>query len=189
MTPRADELIGIIRQVPWLLEVLTTARSLGLPDWYVGAGAVRDVVWDIRFGHGFDPVNIRDIDLVYFDASDLDSATERDRLMEARLPPGWDVKNQAAVHTWFHRRFGGEPVEPLLSTVEGIATWPETATAVAVRLEVDESLTIAAPHGLDDLLDGVWRRNPVRVSDEEASRRLERKNVAERWPGLRVASE
>ena len=67
-----------------------------------------------------------------------------------------------------------------------IATWPEYATCVGVRLEDGGALTIAAPHGLDDLLDGVWSSNPVRVTPEEAARRLARKDPGKRWPGLRL---
>jgi hypothetical protein len=62
----------------------------------------------------------------------------RDAEVEAALSaqlPGvpWDAKNQAAVHTWYGRVFGGR-VAPLTSAADGVATWPETATAVAVRL-------------------------------------------------------
>ena len=164
------------------MEVLATARGERLPDWFVGAGAIRDLVWDVRFGDGFDPARVEDIDLVYFDPSDLSRDREHD--VESRLGDRWDVTNQAAVHTWYHVKFGGGPVEPLTSTEAGIATWPEYATSVGVRLEDDGTLTIAAPHGLDDLLDGVWRSNPVRVSPEEANRRLARKDPGNRWPRL-----
>ena len=164
--------------------VLDQARRLGLPDWFVGAGAIRDLVWDVRFGAGFDAAAIEDIDLVYFDPHDV--SKDREHEIEARLGPRWDVTNQAGVHTWFHLRFGGDPVEPLTSTEAGIATWPETATCVGVRLEADGTLTVAAPLGLDDLLDGVWRLNPVRVTSAVAAQRLAKKSPGTRWPGVRV---
>lgn len=43
-----------------------------------------------------------------------------------------------------------------------------------------------APHGLDDLLGLVLRRNPTRVSVEEYERRLRAQRVTERWPRVRV---
>jgi uncharacterized protein len=181
---RADELVAIIGAEPWIVDVLRTARAERLPDWFVGAGAVRDLVWDLRYGRGFHAENIADIDLVYFDPTDL--SKEREHEVEGRLGPRWDVTNQAAVHTWFNARFGGDPVDPLTSTADGIATWPETATCVGVRLEEDDTLTITAPLGLDDLLDGVWRSNPVRVTPDEAARRLAKKDPGKRWPGVRV---
>jgi hypothetical protein len=181
---RRSELLEIVTATPWLMGVLARARDEQLPDWFVGAGAVRDVVWDTRLGGGFDASRVADVDLVYFDPSDLTKAREHE--IEARLGEQWDVTNQAAVHTWFHTKFGGEPVAPLTSTADGIATWPEYATCVGVRLEDDDTLTVCAPHGLDDLLDGVWRTNPVRVSEAEAAGRLARKAPGKRWPGLRT---
>src|SRR6266540_1888458 len=116
-----------------------------------------------------------------------------ERALVARLPGvKWDAKNQAAVHTWYPRRFGLK-VEPLASAADGVSTWPETATAVAVRLErrpgdgePDGRLLVTAAHGLDDLLVGVWRRNPRRVTVAEYRRRLVAKRVSERWPKVVV---
>ncbi|MGY0003795.1 nucleotidyltransferase family protein [Micromonospora sp. I033] len=64
--------------------------------------------------------------------------------------------------------------------------WPETATSVAVRLDAAGTLHVCAPLGLDDLLDGVWRRNPRRVTVELSRARLARHDPARRWPGVRI---
>jgi hypothetical protein len=167
--------------------VLEAARASRAPDCWVGAGALRDLVWDQLHG-GFSPERVKDVDAAFFDPNDL--RPERDQAVEdelTRLLPGvrWDAKNQAAVHLWYGRRFG-VAVEPLRSTADGVATWPETATAVAVRLRDDGELAIIAPCGLSDLLTGVWRRNPRRVTVEEYRRRIRAKRVAERWPRVRV---
>ncbi|MET7831258.1 nucleotidyltransferase family protein [Micromonospora sediminicola] len=69
---------------------------------------------------------------------------------------------------------------PLRTVADAVATWPEYATAVAVRLDAHDQITVCAPHGLDDLLDGVWRRNPARVSAEISRRRLSRHRPTER---------
>lgn len=179
-----EDLLELLRASSWLQARLQKARDLRLPDWFLGAGAIRDLAWDTWFGHGFEPRSISDLDLVYFDPVDLSHDAEL--VVELRLGAGWDVKNQARVHLWYADRFGGEAVAPLTSTTDGISTWPETATCVGVRLEDDDSLTIAAPHGLDDLLAGVWRVNPSRVTPDEAALRLARKAPATRWPGVRV---
>jgi hypothetical protein len=183
----SDELEGIVRGSGWFMEVLGAARACGAPDWWVGAGALRDLVWDGLHG-GFDPARVKDVDLAFFDPSDL--SHERDVTVEqdltARLPSvRWDAKNQAAVHTWYPRRFG-LAVEPLASAADGVATWPETATAVALRLHHDGALEVTAPWGLYDLLRGVCRRNPTRVSLDEYHRRLAAKQVATRWPRVRI---
>ncbi|MGH3728728.1 MAG: nucleotidyltransferase family protein [Micromonosporaceae bacterium] len=172
-----------------MVRVLTTVRASGLPEAWVGAGAIRDLVWSELFGAGFDPSAVRDVDVAYFDPGDL--SRERDDLATARLEHiwpqlPWEARNQAAVHTWYHHTFGGELVRPLWSIPEAIATWPETATAVAVRLGRVGEIEICAPYGLDDLLAGIWRRNPSRVSLQCSRDRLARHSPAARWPGVKV---
>ena len=85
-----------------LMRALGAARSLGLSSWCIGAGAIRNLVWDHL--HGFDAETPpQDIDLVFFNASDL--TPDLERALESRLSlaePGfnWEVVNQASVHTW-----------------------------------------------------------------------------------------
>jgi hypothetical protein len=171
------------------MEVLATVRASGLPDAWVGAGAVRDLVWGECYGAGFVPDDVRDVDVVFYDPHDLSRA--RDDLATRgleRAAPGvpWEARNQAAVHTWYPAKFGGGPVEPLASIADAIATWPETAGAVAVRLDAAGTVRICAPLGLTDLLGGVWRRHPRRISVAASRARLARHRPAERWPGVRV---
>jgi uncharacterized protein len=177
----------MIRATPWMLRVLRAARDCAPADWWVGGGVLRDLVWD-RLHGGFDPADVKDVDLAFYDPLDLSRAREAEleRALVARRPDvAWDAKNQAAVHTWYQGRFG-VTVAPLGSAADGVATWPETATAVAVRLRADDGLEVVAPCGLADLLDGVCRRNPRRVTVAEYRRRLVRKRVAQRWPKVVV---
>jgi hypothetical protein len=127
-------------------------------------------------------------DIAFFDPSDL--SRERDAsaqaLLQRRLAGvSWEATNQAAVHLWYHDIFGYR-VEPLSSSDEAVATWPETATSVGVRLHRDGALRVVAPCGLDDLFAMVLRRNPRRVSCEEFRRRLESRQILRRWPRVRV---
>ncbi|WP_326564385.1 nucleotidyltransferase family protein [Micromonospora peucetia] len=188
---REDELRTLVQRSPWLIRALCVVRDSGLPDAWIGAGSVRDLVWAERYGDGFDPSLVRDVDVVFLDPADLsgdndDRATRR--LVMAWSEPPWEAKNQAAVHTWYPAKFGGGPVAPLRTIADAVATWPEYATAVAVRLDAHDQITVCAPHGLDDLLDGVWRRNPARVSPEISRQRLARHRPAERWSGVRVVT-
>jgi hypothetical protein len=189
---RGDELTELVLGSEWLMQRLRIVAALELPDCWIGAGAVRDLVWDTRFGSGFDPANIEDVDVVFFDPADLSAGHEHDlerRLRESDPSVDWDVKNQARVHLWYEAKFGGT-AKPLTSTIDGISTWPEIATAIAVRLDATGRLDIAAPYGLDDLLDGVWRRNLQRdfnrVTDVEYRARIEQKQPHRRWPELLV---
>ena len=169
------------------MAALRAARAVDPPDWLVGAGAIRTAAWDRLHGYAT-PTPLADVDLVFFDAGDLsrereDAVAERLRAVAPDVP--WDVKNQAAVHLWYPAKFGYE-VEPLRSSAAAVGRWPETATAVAVRLTADDRLEVCAPCGLDDLLGLVHRRNPRRVSVAEYERRLATKRIAERWPRVRI---
>jgi hypothetical protein len=180
------DLEDIVRTTPWLLAALEAARDVDPPDWLLGAGAVRTAVWDRL--HGFDPSEPKDVDVVFFDPDDLSPARDAqvEQALRDRAPQiPWDTKNQAAVHLWYPRRFGYE-VEPLTSSADGVATWPETAVCVGLRLDGHDRLTVVAPYGLDDLLGLVHRRNPRRVSVEEYERRLRDKRIAQRWPNARI---
>lgn len=185
--PDAARLRTLIRSSPWVMDVLRAARACDLPDWLVGAGILRNLVWDEMHG-GFDPANLRDVDVAFFDPGDLSTACEKEAesALRFRLPDvPWDAKNEAAVHLWYERRFG-VPVAPLTSSADAVGTWPETATAVAVRLYAAGELQVVAPCGLGDLFRGICRRNPRRVTVEEYRLRLQRKRVAQRWPEVRI---
>lgn len=192
---------GLIRSCPWLLGVLTTVRDVGdefgLRCW-VGAGAVRDLAWDTWYSANperdpasFDGSGVKDIDVIFFDAKRTDRSLEahlEDALTHHRRDVVWDVKNQATVHLWYQDRFG-TAVEPLTSVADAVGTWPETATAVAVALTHGGTIDVVAPLGLEDLITGVHRRNPRRVSAAEYRARMQRKQPAARWPGVRVQAE
>ncbi|MEK8109564.1 nucleotidyltransferase family protein [Micromonospora sp. M12] len=124
--------------------------------------------------------------MVFFDPerltrADDDHATAR--LAAAWPEPPWEARNQAAVHIWYAATFGGDPIEPYRSVTEAIATWPEYATAVAVRLNPADRLEVCAPYGLTDLLGGIWRHNPTRVDVARSRQRLAGTSRRDAGPG------
>lgn len=171
------------------MAMLRAVRGIASPRGYVGAGALRSLVWDALHGRR-EWLMPGDIDVVYFDKADLSGASQSAYLARLReLGPAipWEVVNQAGVHLWYEPCFG-RTVAPLSSLEAAIATWPEYATCVAVRLAADDRLDIVAPFGLDDLFSMTIRHNPARASLAEYRRRLQAKRYAERWPGVTVVS-
>ena len=155
---------------------LEAARECCPPDWAIGAGAVRNLVWDHLTGRHNPP---RDVDVAFFGGA---AEAEVERCLRERRPDvPWEVKDQSLVHTWYEHVFGCA-VDPLTSLEDAVGTWPETATSVAVRLQPDDRLLIVAPCGLADLLGLVLRRNPRRVSRACSSRHRAR---IRRSPGSR----
>lgn len=169
------------------MDALDAVRSLGLSSWCIGAGAIRNLVWDALHNRVV-PSALSDIDVVYFDADCFAPQQDVDiqnRLVERMPGVPWEVTNQAAVHHWFEEYFG-HPVPPLGSLEEAVASWPEYATSVGLRLEADDSITVIAPHGLEDLFNCVVRRNPVRVSVDTYRQRVAQKRYAARWPKVQI---
>ena len=164
------------------MEVLRAVRALGLADWAIGAGFVRAAVWDRVFGVAA-PTPLADIDVLYFDARRLSPHHDRrlERMLAAARPDvPWSVKNQARMHRHNRER-------PYGATAPAIAHWIETPTCVAVRLAADDTLTLIAPLGLDDLVRGRVRPTPAaRRKMPIYRRRLATKRWRQAWPGLTI---
>jgi hypothetical protein len=64
-----ERLTEIVCATPPLMQVLSVARHLRLPDWLVFSGAVYQPVLNQLTGRPLD-YGIKDYDLGYFDASD-----------------------------------------------------------------------------------------------------------------------
>jgi hypothetical protein len=183
----ANRLTALVRDTPWFMEALRAVRELGLPSWCIGAGAVRNLVWDALHQA---PVrsSLPDIDVAYFSNEDLSAEADAEyerRLALLRPDIPWEVTNQAGVHLWFESCFG-HPVEAVHSLAAAVATWPEYATSVGICLHANDDIEVIAPHGLRDLFSIVVRRNPTRVSVETYRQRVEQKRYAERWPGVTI---
>jgi hypothetical protein len=128
-------------------KALEAVAALGLSDCWIGAGFVRDAVWDHL--HGYDVSEPKgDVDVIWYNAAspqaDIDERIEQEL---HNLMPGlqWSAKNQARMHL----RNGDSPYA---SVSDAMRHWPETATAVAVRLGRSGLVEVNAPLGLDDLL-------------------------------------
>ena len=149
-----------------VFDVISKAPSLGLENYYVGAGCVCQTVWN--FQNGLDLMHgISDIDLAYFD-EDLsyekeDAVIGRVKRMFSALPVALDVKNQARVHLWYRDHYGYD-LRPYASLEEAINTWPTTATAVGVRLQGD-GLAVYAPFGLNDMFGQIVRPNKAQITE------------------------
>jgi hypothetical protein len=176
----------ILLRSPVVAPALEVVGRLGLPDWYIGAGAVAQTVWNEL--HGFDPRHgLKDLDVVYHDPTDLSADGEHrveDRLAAELRHLGIevDVTNEARVHTWYEQRFG-VPLEQHASSAAAIATWPSTAASIGVRTDGDE-FVVCAPFGLDDLFGLVVRPNTVLVTEAVYTAKAARWSAT--WPLLTV---
>ncbi len=182
-----QQLSQLIRSTPWLMPILEVVRECDPLDWLVGAGVIRNLVWDHLHQYQA-PTPLADIDVIFFDPEDV--RPERDRMVQEQLAQKlphvpWEATNQAAVHLWYEDVFGFS-VPALHSSEEAVGTWPETATSVAVRLLPTDEIYIVAPCGLSDLFNMILRRNPCRVTRELFIQRLQSKQILRKWPRVQV---
>lgn len=187
MSDLETRLADIVRADPGLMHVLTTVRGLGLNDWRVFSGAVYQSVWNAVTGR---PVGYgrKDYDLGYLDP---DVSWDAEDVVIKRAAAAFDepfrseveVRNQARVHIWFPDRFG-EPYEALTGTDEALARFVAPAFAVGVRLEPDDSISIAAPFGLEDVFSMTLRPNPDRPLAKGWDKAVA--SARARWPELTV---
>ena len=147
-----SKLTSLIESDYVLFTILKTVEQLQLKDCWVAAGAIRNKVWDTLHNIQTD---INDIDVIYFDESNI--SIQKEKTLEFKLQKllpnlPWSVKNQARMHI-------KNNVPPYLSSFDGVAHFPETPTAIAVRC-INNQLEIMAPYGLQDLFEGRVRPTP-----------------------------
>lgn len=180
MTP--EDIAALCRDDPGMRAALETVAAHGPPGAWIGAGFLRNAVWDVLHGRRPDMAWLADLDVVFHDAASLDPAVDVawEARLRAALPLPWSVTNQARMH-------GRNGHAPYAGVADAIAHWPETATAIAARMEGD-GIRLLAPHGWDDLLGMVARPTPAFAARPEVmAERMGEKGWLRRWPRLTVA--
>lgn len=186
------DVIALIEQDKWMMDVLKTVQSLQLPDWLIGAGFVRSKVWDHLHEYK-DRTPLPDIDVIYFDNEDFtqeemkQDTTNTEMAYEKRLKEllpdiNWSVTNQARMHA-FHSD------EPYKDSEEALSRWVETATCVGVSLDKDGKVLLIAPHGIEDLVNLILRPTPGVYSDTKRFyERMTKKDWMKKWPKLQIVA-
>ncbi len=171
----------MIKEDRWMMNVLYEADKLNLPDWMIGAGFLRNKVWDKLHNIKREIADTNDIDLVYFDEKNTEESDKKlSGKMKGVLGLSWEIVNQSYTHKWHSRKM------PYKNTSDALSEWVETPTCVAVTL-VDGEPKIIAPHGISDLVNLIVRPSPShRENLGIFYTRVKSKNWLKKWPKLRV---
>ncbi len=175
------DILILIENDQWMMNILRTAEKLNFPDWVIGAGFVRNKIWDYLHGYVKKEVETNDIDLVYYDPNGNDQKTDEELSQKLRKETGiqWEIVNEAYVHKWNN-------LSPYKSTADALSRWPETATSIGVTLKNDK-LKLVAPHGISDLINLVVRPSPKFPDGMEGvKKRTKEKKWLEKWPKLKL---
>lgn len=181
-----DTLKHLLMRNETFTDIFAKLPAFGVPNVYVGAGFVAQSVWNTLSGFPF-LRNIKDVDIVYYDNSDLSQKAEEEveRSVRARFPGialEVEVKNQARVHLWYEEFFG-YPIPPYSSVECGINSWPATATAIGIQ-NIEGRFKVYAPYGLNDLFGFIVRPNKLQITEEIYQKKAARWKAA--WPKLKV---
>ena len=175
----AQWLLQMIESDSQMMVVLSVVRDLNLKDGWIGSGFVRNKVWNEL--HDLPPSFTTDIDVIYFDIENAEphfDAELEQKLLEKHPHLQWSIKNQARMHI----RNGHSPY---ISTEDAISYWPETATAIAVRLNSENQLEYLAPYGLEDLFNLVVAPT-LKTNAATYNSRLKEKAWQQKWRDLKV---
>ncbi|MCC3359261.1 nucleotidyltransferase family protein [Bacillus sp. REN16] len=185
MLRNEEDVIKLISEDDRMMEILKAAKSLQLPDWWICAGFVRSKIWDTL--HDFSGrTNTPDVDVIYFDKDNLEESIEKlfeDKLRSIIPDIPWSVKNEARMHVV-------NKIPPYTSAVDAISKFPETATALGVKIDDTEKVILTAPCGLEDVLNlevkptAFFTETKARIAIYEE--RIIKKNWKSIWPKIKV---
>jgi len=165
-----------------IMSLLQAVRTLGLDQWCIAAGAIRNKVWDDLHNYA-EPTLPSDIDVLFYDAVRTEPAYENDieqQLSELVPDVHWEAVNQATVHTYTKDA-------PYQSIEEAMSRWADLVTAVGAYLTDTGEVGIIAPAGLSDLFHLKVRPNLVTPNATAVyHHRMTTKGWLERWPKLTI---
>jgi hypothetical protein len=160
------------------MDILKAVSVLSLPDCFVAAGFVRNLVWD-RLNNI--KTDLNDVDVIYYCQADLQGelAKKAEDELRIKLPQvNWQVKNQALMHIKRNH-------QQYVSCADAMTFWPEQETAVGVCLSIDSYFSVLAPFGLTSLFEGDITFNP-KADKQVFWQRVEQKSWLTIWPKLTI---
>jgi len=178
-----DRVIQLISQDEQRVKALKSARQLGLPQCYLAAGFVRNLVWDHLHDKAVStPLN--DIDVIYFDSNEVDPNRHLayEAILTQQMPElNWQVRNQAKMH----QRNGDQPYS---SVLDAMSYWPEKETAVGIRILTNGQYECISAFGFASLFQLQITYNSKR-DRSVFNQRLKAKQWLQQWPKLMLVIE
>ncbi|HDR7491770.1 TPA: nucleotidyltransferase family protein [Bacillus cereus] len=180
-----QDIIRLIENDEWMMNVLQMAKSLELPDWWICAGFVRSKIWDTL--HDYEAKTaMPDVDVIYYDSLHQDEIYEQSletKLMNIDATIPWSVKNQARMHVVNN-------MPPYSSSVNAMSKFPETATALGVTLDELNNVILTAPCGIEDVLSLQVKPTAHFLKSKERlhmyKNRVIKKNWQSKWPSITI---
>lgn len=182
------EILQRLATDPDLQLILHIVQNLHLKDAWLCAGTIRNFIWNsLSNQSSFDQET--DVDVIFYDQS----LTWEDSLhIEAKLKKDypnyrWELRNQAHMHTCTPN------TQPYISSQDAMSKYPETCTAIGIRLDEAGQLELFCAYGLESITSFEIRPTPHFLADNERMasyrHRLAKKDWLRKWPQLTILSE
>lgn len=147
--------IKIIKKNVNLIKVFDFIDTLELPNYYIAAGAIFQTIWNY-FDNADLNNNIKDIDVIYYDKSNLDVNKDIeicnkviDFCKENNLNYEIDVSNEARMHLW-KKEHENKDVEQYKNSEDAINHWIANIHAIGFT-KIKNEIYVYAPFGLSDI--------------------------------------
>lgn len=180
------EVKAILENNQDIMNILIIIDSLGLNDSWLCAGTIRNFIWN--YLNGRERIDrLTDVDVIFFDKA---VSYEETQLIEQKLKQTypdyvWELKNQV----YMHQHNPNTP--PYQSATDAISKFPETCTALGIRLNHSHKIELFAPYGIEDLLSFNVYPTPYYLKDTERihyyNQRVLQKNWSKKWPNLTIS--
>jgi hypothetical protein len=177
-----NRITQLVKQDPIRLKALDCLRLLNLPQSYIAAGFVRNLVWD-HLHQKTIATPLNDVDVIYFDRDELNrnEFESYQKILKLMMPQlNWQVRNQAIMH----ERNGDKPYK---SSLDAMSYWPEKETAVAIRQLTTGEFECNSAFDLASLFNLKISHNAKR-DKYIFEQRISAKGWLEQWPLLSVVS-
>ena len=162
MSGDEERFLELVTADPTVRTVLERAPALGLPDWWLTAGALFQTVWNALTGRP-PGTGIRDADFFYFDPDTSwaaeDAVIRAGAQLFADLTVPVEIRNEARVHLWYEQKFGVS-ARPFRDCADAIDSFAAICCCYGIRVDDAGAVEVYAPHGYADLFGLVVRPNP-----------------------------
>jgi uncharacterized protein len=155
------QLILILKKNKDLMKILGFLEELNLPNFYIVAGAVFQTIWNYLDKIELNS-NIKDIDIVYYDANNLAKDYEQkleneivSYLKTIGLNYEIDLHNEARMHLWKKVNENKE-IKQYISSEDAISQFIVTTHAIGITKKQGK-IKIYAPYGLNDIFSKTVR--------------------------------
>lgn len=167
-----------------IMEILAIINQLNLKDCWLCAGTLRNYVWDYLSKQKTSLIS--DVDIIFYDPDiSYEETLEIEKNLKNNYPLyDWELKNQV------YMNIHNPNTEPYSSSVEALAKFPETCTAIGLRLDSKGKLELIAPCGIDDLVTLTVKPTPFFMEDPNRMtvyyQRAKNKQWLKKWPDLKI---